>query len=67
MVGTEFTRDDQPDTARAKAVQKTCLSNGLMLLTCGTYDNILRWIPPLTIHQDQIRDALNIFSCALES
>jgi 4-aminobutyrate aminotransferase len=67
MVGTEFIREGQPDPTRAKAVQKASLANGLMLLTCGTYDNIIRWIPPLTINADQIRDALNIFSCALKS
>ena len=65
MVGTEFTRDGHPDPAAAKAVQKACLAAGLMLLTCGTYDNVIRWIPPLVVTESQLREALEIFTCAL--
>jgi 4-aminobutyrate aminotransferase len=36
-----------------------------MLLTCGTYDNIIRWIPPLVVTEQQISDALNLFAGAL--
>jgi 4-aminobutyrate aminotransferase len=65
MVGTEFTRDGLPDPVTTKAVQKACLSAGLMLLTCGTYDNVIRWIPPLLVSEGQLREAVEIFSCAL--
>ena len=68
MIATEFTRDDGlPDTATSKAVAKAALDKGLMLLTCGTYDNIIRWIPPLIVTQQQISDALNIFANAIEA
>lgn len=66
MIGTEFTRNGYPETAAAKAVQKKALEQGLMLLTCGTYDNVVRWIPPLIVNESQVREALDIFSCALK-
>ena len=66
MVATEFTTTDgEPWTERSKAVAKAALAEGLMLLTCGTYDNIIRWIPPLVITEAQAKDALGMFERAL--
>jgi 4-aminobutyrate aminotransferase len=66
MIATEFTRNGKPDKETAKAVHKACLARNLLLLTCGTYENVIRWIPPLIITEGQIEDALLIFSQALE-
>jgi 4-aminobutyrate aminotransferase len=67
MIGTEFrTSNNKPDKGSAKAVVQTCLDSGLLLLTCGTWDNTVRWIPPLIVNNEQIGKALNIFSQALE-
>jgi 4-aminobutyrate aminotransferase len=65
MAATEFTRGGEPDTAASRAVAQASLKSGLMLLTCGTYDNTIRWIPPLTATERQIDDALHIFADAL--
>jgi 4-aminobutyrate aminotransferase len=66
MIGTEFrTSDRKPDKATAKAVIKACLDRKLMLLSCGSYDNVIRWIPPLVVDSQQINDALGIFAEAL--
>lgn len=65
MVGVEFTRGGQPDKLAAKAVQAACVANDLLLLTCGTYDNIIRWIPPLMVNGVQIDEAVQIFAEAL--
>ncbi|MDX2163749.1 MAG: aminotransferase class III-fold pyridoxal phosphate-dependent enzyme [bacterium] len=69
MIGVEFVRQDAgravPDKAAAKAVQKACLERNLLLLTCGTNENVIRWIPPLVVSAAQIDDALNVFSDAL--
>lgn len=66
MVAAEFTDPKrQPWTDRAKAAAKAALNNGLMLLTCGAYDNIIRWIPPLIVNEQQIKDALGMFEGAL--
>ena len=66
MVATEFTKaDDQPDGATASAVLKACLERNLLLLTCGSYGNVLRWIPPLIVTREQIDEALVTFNEAL--
>jgi 4-aminobutyrate aminotransferase len=66
MVATEFTDPKrQPWTDRAKGVTKAALGQDLMLLTCGSYDNTIRWIPPLVVNEGQIKDALGKFETAL--
>lgn len=68
MIASEFTDPKkQPWTDRAKAVTKAALGDGLMLLTCGTYDNTIRWIPPLVVNESQIKDALGMFENALNA
>jgi 4-aminobutyrate aminotransferase len=67
MVGTEFTRGGQPDKDITKAVQKACIDRKLLLLTCGSYENVIRWIPPLVVNEGQIDDTLTIFEEALQS
>src|SRR5512135_1014455 len=67
MIGTEFTVNGKPaEKAVLKSVVHACEERGLMLLTCGTYDNTIRWIPPLIVSESQINDALGIFTEALE-
>ena len=67
MVATEFSKNGEPDTDLAKALVKAAFERGLMLLTCGTYDNAIRWIPPLVVTPAQIDEALTIFAAALDS
>jgi 4-aminobutyrate aminotransferase len=66
MVGVEFTGlDGAPDAATTSRVQKACLSHNLLLLTCGTYGNVIRWIPPLVVTSEQVDAALAIFNEAV--
>ena len=66
MVATEFsTKNGKPDADTTKAVHNACLEQDLLLLTCGTYENIIRWIPPLVVNQPQLQYALGIFENAL--
>ncbi|HEX7541820.1 MAG TPA: aminotransferase class III-fold pyridoxal phosphate-dependent enzyme, partial [Anaerolineales bacterium] len=66
MVGTEFTVKGKPaDKSITKAVSHTCEERGLLLLSCGTYDNVIRWIPPLIVTEGQVNDGLGIFAEAL--
>ncbi len=74
MVGAEFTDLDPstgsgqrstPATDLAKAVVKGCLKRHLLLLTCGPWDNTVRWIPPLVVTQEQVEEALAAFRDAL--
>ncbi|MBN1956431.1 MAG: aminotransferase class III-fold pyridoxal phosphate-dependent enzyme [Anaerolineae bacterium] len=67
MLGVEFTAaDGRPATGLAKAVVRACLERRLLLLTCGPWDNTVRWIPPLIVTADQIETALAVFRAALE-
>jgi 4-aminobutyrate aminotransferase len=69
MVATEFTtaQRGEPDTDTSKAVVKAAFERGLMLLTAGTYDNVIRWIPPLVVSEAEIDEALKIFAAALDA
>jgi 4-aminobutyrate aminotransferase len=68
MVGTEFIVDGSQ--AKAKQLVKDVIHSseekGLLLLSCGTYDNVLRWIPPLNVTNQQINDGLKILGEALK-
>ncbi len=66
MVATEFGESGHPDSATTKAVQAACLKRNLLLLTCGTYENVIRWIPALIVHQAHIDEALSLFEAALQ-
>lgn len=67
MVATEFrTSDRKPDKKTAKAVVHACFDQKLLLLTCGTWDNTIRWIPPLIVSKDEIDLGLDIFRKVLK-
>jgi 4-aminobutyrate aminotransferase len=66
MVGVEFTDSaGHADKTTCKAVAAYCIQHRLLLLTCGTYENVIRWIPPLTITPAHLDEALAIFEAAL--
>ena len=66
MVGVEFTHPDRtPAAEMAARVQKACLARDLLLLTCGAYGNVIRWIPPLVVNSAQIDAALAVFNEAM--
>jgi len=69
MVGTEFVVDGRADKAKklVKEMIHSAEEQGLLLLSCGTYDNTLRWIPPINVTADQINKGLSIFGEALKS
>ncbi len=68
MIGVEFRANDRkPDKTTTKAVVQACFERKLMLLTCGTYDNVIRWIPPLIVTDKQIDEAIEIFTDSLKS
>jgi 4-aminobutyrate aminotransferase len=68
MVGCEFTNPDgTPASDLVKKILARCLEDKLLLLNCGTYSNVIRWIPPLIVDREQIESALGIFEWALAS
>ena len=56
-----------PNTAAMNAVVKYCQSKGVLILTAGTYSNVVRFLPPLVITDELLRDALNVLDEALAS
>ena len=67
MIGTEFrTPDRRPDKETAKAIVHACQDKRLLLLTCGSWDNTIRWVPPLVVTADQVNQALTILSQVLK-
>jgi 4-aminobutyrate aminotransferase len=68
MVGVEFTQQDgKPAADTAKIVQQECLKRNLLLHTCGSYGNVIRWIPPLVVTQEQIGGAIDQFRESLQA
>jgi 4-aminobutyrate aminotransferase len=55
-------KTNQPAPELTSAIQKTALEKGLILLTCGVYSNVIRFLYPLTIPEAQFEDALKILS-----
>jgi 4-aminobutyrate aminotransferase len=54
-----------PDADLAKKVQQAALKQGLLLLTCGVYGNVLRFLFPLTIEDAVFDEALAILDSVL--
>ena len=67
MIAIEFVRPGttEPDAAEAGRVAKACHTQGVVVLTCGTYGNVIRLLPPLVITEDLLRDGLEVLVGAL--
>ncbi len=69
MLAVELVTDAQsrtPDASMAGAVHRACSAAGLVTLTCGTYGNVFRFLPPLVIDDALIAEGLDIFTHAFE-
>jgi 4-aminobutyrate aminotransferase/(S)-3-amino-2-methylpropionate transaminase len=49
-----------PDPALTSAVAKYCHARGVVVLTAGTYSNVIRFLPPLTIPDELLTEGLDI-------
>jgi 4-aminobutyrate aminotransferase len=66
MIGNEFRdADGRPDGAAAAAAQQEAARRGLLLLTCGAWSQVVRFIPALVVDPDQIDEAAAIWSDAI--
>jgi len=54
-----------PDPARTAAVSAYCHAHGVVTLTCGTFGNVLRFLPPLSISDDLLEDAFDVVAEAV--
>ena len=69
MVAMELVRDrrpDSPDAEITKALVQSAGRRGLVLLSCGIYGNVIRFLAPLTIPDAQLAEGLAILEAALE-
>ncbi len=68
MIAAEFcdAKTGEPSAATAQRIQKNALDQGLLLLTCGQYGNVIRFLYPLTIPDDQFDAALNILRSVMK-
>ncbi|MDO5634739.1 MAG: 4-aminobutyrate--2-oxoglutarate transaminase [Micrococcus sp.] len=57
----------EPDAALTAAVAKAVRATGVILLTCGTYGNVIRFLPPLTISEELLREGLSEVTEALKN
>ncbi|PHV11510.1 4-aminobutyrate--2-oxoglutarate transaminase [Chitinimonas sp. BJB300] len=69
MVAVEFNKagSDEPDADFAKKVQTEAMKRGLILLTCGVYSNVIRFLAPLTIDDATFAEALDILDVAMKA
>ena len=67
MVACDFVNPHTgaPDADKAKQVQQAALKKGLLLLTCGVYGNVLRFLFPLTIEDVVFDEGLDILAQVL--
>ena len=56
----------EPDAALAGAVARACHAQGVIVLTAGSYGNVLRFLPPLVISHDLLDEALDVLASAFE-
>ena len=68
MIGNEF-RDaaGKPDGKLAAAAQQEAARRGLLLLTCGAWGQVVRFIPALVVDADQVDEAVGIWADAVSA
>ena len=67
MMALEFVKpgSKEPNADAAKQIAAKCLEQGVVILTCGTFGNNVRLLPPLVIDFDLLREGLQIFAKAI--
>jgi 4-aminobutyrate aminotransferase/(S)-3-amino-2-methylpropionate transaminase len=56
-----------PDPAEAARISNACHAAGVVTLTCGTWGNVVRLLPPLTISDELLADAMGVLTDAVEA
>ncbi len=68
MIGNEFRdADGKPDPATAAAAQQEAARRGLLLLTCGAWSQVVRFIPALVVSSDQVDEAAGIWADVVDA
>ncbi|MBG6237280.1 4-aminobutyrate aminotransferase/(S)-3-amino-2-methylpropionate transaminase [Mycetocola sp. CAN_C7] len=69
MIAVEFVdpETNEPDAALTSAVARACHQAGVIVLTCGTYGNVIRFLPPLSIPDALLAEGIDVVLTALEN
>ena len=68
MIGVEIVESKNsktPNKEKAQDIINNCRDNGLLLVTCGEYGNVIRFMGPLTTPLNHVEEALEIFKESL--
>ncbi|WGD38397.1 4-aminobutyrate--2-oxoglutarate transaminase [Lysinibacter sp. HNR] len=67
MMAVEFVKEDgiTPDPGLTAAIARHSHQNGVVVLTCGTYGNVIRFLPPLSISNALLMEGLDVVAEAL--
>jgi 4-aminobutyrate aminotransferase len=68
MCAIELVKDKasaEPAPQLTQALMKAANENGLILLSCGTYGNVIRFLVPLTASDAIVREGMDIFEASL--
>ncbi len=67
MVGVELVnKDGSANKDLQKKVRKVCLDSGMVVLSCGPHDNVLRLVPPLNLSQAELDEGWEILNAAFQ-
>jgi 4-aminobutyrate aminotransferase/(S)-3-amino-2-methylpropionate transaminase len=68
MVAVELVRPGtlEPDADAAKRIAAACHQAGVVVLTCGSFGNVLRLLPPLIIEDQLLADGLDVLAGAID-
>jgi 4-aminobutyrate aminotransferase/(S)-3-amino-2-methylpropionate transaminase len=69
MIAIELTQPGTktPNAAAAKAIVNYCNQQGVIVLACGTFGNVIRLLPPLVITDEQLADGLDVLGAAVRA
>ncbi|MDO6800126.1 4-aminobutyrate--2-oxoglutarate transaminase [Shimia thalassica] len=69
MIAAELNTADgsAPNPEMANAVRAEALSRGLVLLTCGVYGNVIRFLAPLTVQDNIFAEAMDILEASIDA
>ncbi|MHA7178897.1 4-aminobutyrate--2-oxoglutarate transaminase [Arthrobacter sp. MDB2-24] len=69
MLAIEFVESGSkaPNADATKAIAALCLREGVIILTCGTYGNVVRLLPPLVITDELLADGLDVLTNAIRT
>lgn len=69
MIAVEFVdpETNEPDAALTSTIARAAHQAGVIVLTCGTYGNVIRFLPPLSIPDDLLTEGIDVVLTALEN